>query len=109
MDPTCNVCGSQHKLLVERKKLEATTITAQYKLLCSIIADYVWEVGEGAAYDARRIFESVRKLSIVFSPDVYLDGNLCGRNEFPVFKRSNLLIASMEIILRNITRLDVLA
>ncbi|KAK6503887.1 hypothetical protein TWF481_008888 [Arthrobotrys musiformis] len=58
--------------------------------------------------EGKGIFESVRKLSIVFSPDIYLDENLCLRNEFPVFKQSDMLISSMEIILRNITKLDTL-
>ncbi|EGX45713.1 hypothetical protein AOL_s00140g29 [Orbilia oligospora ATCC 24927] len=58
--------------------------------------------------EGKGIFESVRKLSIIFSPDIYLDENLCQRNEFPVFKQSSFLVASIEIILRNITRLEVL-
>ncbi|KAF3159374.1 hypothetical protein TWF788_003783 [Orbilia oligospora] len=138
-DPTCNICFSQHKLLVERNKLARKSkrrrrdlpLNINYYAAISRTSKFLREISipflframriaprTGIAYErlarellmmeGKGIFESVRKLSIVFSPDIYLDENLCLRNEFPVFKQSNFLITSMEIILRNIKKLEVL-
>ncbi|KAK6518801.1 hypothetical protein TWF506_005936 [Arthrobotrys conoides] len=139
-DPTCNVCFSQHKILIERKKLaklfkrmrRPLPLNINYYAALSRTSKYLREISipflframriaprTGGAYErlvrelrmmeGKGIFESVRKLSIVFSPDLYLDENLCERNVFPVpvFKQSSFLIASLEILLRNITRLEV--
>ncbi|KAK6342320.1 hypothetical protein TWF718_007723 [Orbilia javanica] len=130
-DPTCGVCADQHRSLPLKKQL-AKPLYLNYYAAFSQTCKYLREISIPFLFRAMRIaprtgeeyrrlrrelqmmqgkgiFERVRKLSIVFSPDVYLDEDLCVKNEFPVFKESDLLLESMETLLRNITKLDILA